>query len=146
MSDMPISIILRSFNEAWALRDTLAALKAQDYTNWELIVIDSGSSDGSVELIRQAAPRHFIQILPNEYQPGRVLNTGMRLSRTEVAIFLNADASPQGRQWLRPLVASLRFSAAKSPVPNARRCSPLIMSERSAYNGNRPVGTTFSAW
>jgi rhamnosyltransferase len=108
MSDMPISIILRSFNEAWALRDTLAALRAQDYTNWELIVIDSGSTDGSVELIHQAAPRHFIQILPHEYQPGRVLNTGMRLARTEVAIFLNADATPQGRQWLRPLVACLR--------------------------------------
>jgi rhamnosyltransferase len=108
MSDQPISIILRSFNEAWALRDTLAALKHQDYTDWELIVFDSGSSDGSVELIRQAAPRHFIQILTHEYQPGKVLNAGMRLTRTEVAIFLNADATPQGRQWLRPLVAALR--------------------------------------
>ena len=107
MSDMPVSIILRSFNEAWALRQTLPALQAQDYKNWELIVIDSGSNDGSVNLIRQAAPRHFIQIFPHDYQPGRVLNTGMRLARNEVAIFLNADATPQGSRWLRPLVAAL---------------------------------------
>ena len=51
MDEPPISIILRSFNEAWALRDTLPALAAQHCRNWELIAFDSGSSDGSVELI-----------------------------------------------------------------------------------------------
>ena len=107
MSDPPVSIILRSFNEAWALRDTLPALRAQDYRNWELIVIDSGSSDGSVELIRQAAPRHFLQIRPHDYRPGRVLNAGMALARTDRAIFLNADATPQGTRWLRPLAEAL---------------------------------------
>ncbi len=108
MSDPPVTIILRSFNEAWALRETLPALKAQDYANQELIVIDSGSSDGSPELIRRASPRHFVQILPHDYKPGRVLNTGMALARTEIAIFLNADATPQGPGWLRPLVEALR--------------------------------------
>jgi rhamnosyltransferase len=108
MSGMPVSIILRSFNEAWALRETLPALSAQDEKDWELIVIDSGSSDGSVELIRQAAPRHFVQILPHDYQPSRVLNTGMHLARGEVAVFLNADATPQSSQWLGPLVAALQ--------------------------------------
>ena len=48
----PVSIIMRSYNEGWALRDTLPAMMAQDYKNWELIVIDSGSTDGSVDLIR----------------------------------------------------------------------------------------------
>jgi rhamnosyltransferase len=108
MSGMPISIILRSFNEGWALRQTLPALQAQDYKNWELIAIDSGSSDGSVELIRQAAPRHFLQMLPHDYQPSRVLNTGMQLARGDGAIFLNADATPQSSQWLGPLVAALQ--------------------------------------
>ena len=32
MSDPLVSIILRSFNEAWALRDTLPAIRAQEYT------------------------------------------------------------------------------------------------------------------
>src|SRR5437868_14298432 len=102
MSDPLVSIIMRSFNEAWALRETLAALRAQDYTNWELIVIDSGSTDGSVELIRQAYPSHFIQIKPEEYNPSRVMNHGLQLARAEFGIFLNADATPQGPNWLRP--------------------------------------------
>lgn len=107
MGDPLVSIILRSYNEGWALGDTLAALPAQDYQNWELIVIDSGSTDGSDALIRRARPRHFVQILPQEYNPARVLNRGLALARAEYAVCLNADATPQNRHWLRPLVNAL---------------------------------------
>lgn len=108
MNDPLVSIILRSYNEAWALRETLPALRAQEYRNWELIVIDSGSTDGSQELIRAAHPAHFVQITPQEYNPSRVMNHGMRLAKSEFCIFLNADATPQGKNWLRPLVAALQ--------------------------------------
>jgi rhamnosyltransferase len=108
MTDPFISIIMRSFNEGWALRETLPALKAQSYGNWELIVIDSGSTDGSVDLIRQAKPRVFRQIQPQEYNPSRVMNWGMEQARSEFGIFLNADATPQGQHWLGPLVEALR--------------------------------------
>jgi glycosyltransferase involved in cell wall biosynthesis len=107
MNDPLVSIILRSFNEIWALRDTLAALPQQNYTHWELIAFDSGSTDGSVELIRAADPVHFVQIRPAEYNPSRVMNHGMRLARGHFCIFLNADATPQGTNWLRPLVEAL---------------------------------------
>jgi rhamnosyltransferase len=103
-----VSIIMRSFNEGWALRETLPALKAQEYKNWELIVIDSGSTDDSVELIRQARPHQFIQLQHEEYNPSRVINLGMKLSAAELGIFLNADATPQGNNWLRPLVTALQ--------------------------------------
>lgn len=106
--DPRISIIMRSFNEGWALKETLPALKAQDFRNWELIVIDSGSTDGSVDLIRNFDPNHFIQIQPHEYNPSRVMNQGMRLAASEFGIFLNADATPQGDNWLRPLVNGLQ--------------------------------------
>ena len=108
MVDPFISIIMRSFNEGWALRETLPALQAQEYKNWELIVIDSGSTDGSVELIRKAEPRHFVQIEARDYNPSRVMNRGMELARAEFGIFLNADATPQGTNWLRPLAMALQ--------------------------------------
>lgn len=108
MSDPFVSIVMRSYNEAWALKGTLPALQAQDYANWELIVIDSGSTDGSQDLIRAAKPAHFIQITPKEYNPSRVMNHGMRLARSELVLFLNADATPQGERWLRPLAGALR--------------------------------------
>jgi rhamnosyltransferase len=107
MHEQPVSIVLRSFNEAWALRDTLPALAAQRHRSWELIVFDSGSTDGSVELIHAAKPRHFVQLAPHEYRPGRVLNQGMRLALHDRVVFLNADATPQGPDWLAPLVEGL---------------------------------------
>lgn len=107
MTTPATSIILRSFDEAWALRETLASLPRQSFAPWELIVVDSGSTDGSQDLIRAARPAHFVQITPAEYTPGRVLNHGMRLARADTAIFLNADATPQGPEWLRPLVEAL---------------------------------------
>lgn len=107
MTEPLVSIIMRSFNEAWALRDTLRQVAAQDYRNWELIVIDSGSKDGSVEIIREFQPAQFVQILPVEYVPGRVMNRGMELARANYCVFLNADATPQGADWLRNLVTPL---------------------------------------
>lgn len=108
MSEPFVSLIMRSFNEGWALKETLPAVQAQAFKHWELIVIDSGSTDGSVELIRAANPRHFIQITKEEYNPSRVMNQGMTLARSEFGIFLNADATPQGPNWLRPLVDGLQ--------------------------------------
>lgn len=112
MNEPFVSIVMRSFNEGWALRETLPALRSQAYLNWELIVIDSGSTDGSCELIRRFRPAHFIQIRPEEYNPSRVLNRGMVLARADYVIFLNADATPQGSTWLRPLVEALLDPAA----------------------------------
>lgn len=107
MSDPLVSIVMRSFNEAWALKETLPALAAQNWRNRELIVIDSGSTDGSQDLIRAANPSHFIQITPQEYNPSRVMNRGMQLASAERVIFLNADATPQNDHWLRPLAETL---------------------------------------
>ena len=108
MSEPYVSIILRSYNEGWALRETLPALLRQQFRRWELIAFDSGSTDGSVEMLRQAGPQHLIQMRPEQYNPSRVLNQGMRLARTELGIFLNADATPQDGNWLEPLVAALQ--------------------------------------
>lgn len=103
-----VSIVIRSFNEAWALQGTLLALKKQTYRNWELIVIDGGSTDKSAHWIRAAKPAHFIQNEAGSYNPSRVMNHGMRLARADYVVFLNADATPLDAEWLGTLVAPLR--------------------------------------
>jgi rhamnosyltransferase len=83
-------------------------LRKQSGPTWELIVIDSGSTDGSVEMIQKFRPAHFVQISSREYVPGRVMNDGMRLARAERVVFLNADATPANENWLGPLSLALR--------------------------------------
>ncbi|MCC5788141.1 MAG: glycosyltransferase family 2 protein [Opitutales bacterium] len=106
--DPLVSIVIRSYNEAWALPETLGALAEQTYHNWELIVLDSGSTDNSADLIRAAKPKHFIQNKPGTYNPSRVMNHGMRLASSNYVVFLNADATPLNANWLAPLVRPLK--------------------------------------
>ena len=99
MADPKVTIILRSFNEGWALRETLSALRAQNYTAWDLIAFDSGSNDGSVDML---GPRYATAMQPastsvNVAQPvvARVRNRPSRrvaIARSAVAagMVLNA--------------------------------------------------------
>ena len=114
-----VSVVMRSFNEAWTIGDTIRQLFAQDFAgDIELIVIDSGSSDGSLEIIQAAKPAKFIQIPLGSYVPGVVLNQGARAASHEWLIYLNADATPVGATWLSellaPCLANARFGAAFS--------------------------------
>jgi rhamnosyltransferase len=107
MNPLPenISLVMRSYNEAWAIADTLKAVFDQDYSGKiELIVIDSGSTDGSHEIIRRYTPTEFIVLEPGSYVQGKVLNQGFQLASHEWVVFLNSDATPANRQWLNTLL------------------------------------------
>ncbi len=122
--------------------------QAREYKHWELIVIDSGSTDGSVDLIRSARPRHFIQIAPYEYSPAQVLNLGLLLARSPLGVFLNADSTPQGPRWWRPC-SNPRLppsSAGRYRGRAVARCSLTIMNAVSARIASPPIGTISSAW
>jgi rhamnosyltransferase len=100
-----ISVVMRSFNEAWAIGDTITQLFAQDFDGEiELIVIDSGSSDGSIEIIRKTGRAKLIQIPLGTYVPGVVLNQGAREATHDWIVYLNADATPVGKNWLTALI------------------------------------------
>lgn len=107
MLELPkaVSVVMRCKDEGWAVGETLRMLGEQDFDGEiEVIVIDSGSTDGSLDLIRAARPAKLIEIKPSEYIPGVVMNRGARESSHEWIIYLNADATPVGRDWLKELL------------------------------------------
>jgi rhamnosyltransferase len=121
MNPLPnaVSVVMRSFNEAWAIGDTIQQLFNQDFDGEiELIVIDSGSSDGSIEIIKKSGRARLIQIPLGTYVPGVVLNQGAREASHDWIVYLNADATPIGRDWLinllKPCVNNPKFGAAFS--------------------------------
>ena len=104
-SPEPISIVMRSKNDAALIRATLRAVHAQDYpAGFELIHIDSGSTDGTLDIIRSFQPAQLIEIKPEDYVPGTVLNRGMRAARSRWVVFLNSDCEPVDTHWLAQLV------------------------------------------
>lgn len=102
-----ISIILRVKDEMPWLKYTLRMLKVQENQNFELICVDSGSTDGSWELLEEYNPEVLYQIAPEDYVPGRVLNAAIAHARGEYIVFNNADCIPQDRQWLDKLIQPL---------------------------------------
>ncbi len=100
---------MRSMNDGPLIAATLKGVYEQDYSGGvELIHIDSGSRDNTVEIIQSTHPHKLIQILPKEYIPGVVLNRGMRESQGEWVVFLNSDGEPANRQWLSELLAAAK--------------------------------------
>ena len=106
-----VSIVMRCKNEVSYIEQTLLMLKKQDYNGLiELIVIDSGSTDGSLKIIEQSCPDILLCIEPHEYIPGRVINKAMELSSNNLVIFLNADATPKNKYWLSNLLSAASYT------------------------------------
>ncbi|MEI6656823.1 MAG: glycosyltransferase, partial [Verrucomicrobiota bacterium] len=150
MNPLPsaVSVVMRSFNEAWAIGDTIGQLFAQDFAGEiELIVIDSGSSDGSLEIIQAAKPARLIQIPLGSYVPGEVLNQGGRAASHEWLIYLNADATPVGTTWLSELLAACpdpaNFGAAFSRQVARPDCQAVYAHDYDRCFGPNRVST---AW
>lgn len=108
----PISIVVRSKNDADLIAATLLGVRAQDYAGGvELVHIDSGSTDPTVEIIRSFHPAKLIEIKAEDYVPGAVLNRGMREASSPWVVFLNSDCEPVDAHWLTELVAAAQSTA-----------------------------------
>jgi glycosyltransferase involved in cell wall biosynthesis len=84
-----ITIVTPCLNAAGTIEECLASLAAQGYPNLEHIVVDGGSTDGTLELLKEAEGIRFISE-PDEGRPDAV-NKGVRMASGEVIGFLNAD-------------------------------------------------------
>ena len=88
-----VTIITPSLNQAPYLEETIRSVATQDYPNLEYWIIDGGSTDGSLDIIRRWADRFpFIRWL-SERDNGQseAINKGFRLSSGEIVAWLNSD-------------------------------------------------------
>lgn len=97
MSKQPlVSIIIPTYNRAHLIGETLDSVLAQTYQNWECIVVDDGSTDGTDTLLttyRAKDSRFQYHHRPKERLPGgnAARNYGFEVSKGEYIIFLDSD-------------------------------------------------------
>jgi glycosyltransferase involved in cell wall biosynthesis len=92
---LKISIVSTSFNQAKFLEDCLLSVKEQNYPNVEHIVVDGGSTDGSVQILREYSTKPEWSHLRWTSEPDRgqsdALNKGFRKAQGDVIGWLNSD-------------------------------------------------------
>ena len=98
-----VTVIMRCKNSDWVIAQALAGLFSQSYKDFELLVIDSGSTDRTLEIVKQF-PHRLIQIEPTQYYPGSVLNMAIKKARGELIVFQNSDAVPLRHDTLGNLI------------------------------------------
>ena len=103
-----VSVLVPSKNGASYIRRCLDAVFNQDFDGRvEVIVVDSGSTDGTLEIIRQY-PVKLHQIPPEQFHHAKTRNYLASLATGEYLVFLSQDAFPANSEWLRSLVSNLK--------------------------------------
>jgi glycosyltransferase involved in cell wall biosynthesis len=88
-----VSVLTPSLNQGRFLADTLRSVAAQNYLNLEHIVVDGGSTDGSVEILRHWADSHPSCRWVSEPDNGQTdaINKALQMARGEIIGWLNSD-------------------------------------------------------
>src|SRR5690348_12967350 len=86
---LKISIVTPTFNGIVTLKETIESVLRQDYSNWEHIVIDGGSTDGTLDLLRSYPHLQW----NSEKDEGHydAMNKGVARATGDVIAILNAD-------------------------------------------------------
>lgn len=101
------SIVVRSFNEAEYIGDVLSSVFKQQYQDFEIILVDSGSTDGTLEIAKEFVDKIEF-VAPHDFIFGHSCNVGCKAADGRFVSFLSAHAIPTDDQWLGPMVANLR--------------------------------------
>jgi len=97
------SVIVLTHNSAKTIKSVLDGIKKQEFTNFEVLIFDTASTDETLDIVKDYAYR-IISVEPNDFGHGKTRNYAARLARGEFIIFLTHDSVPENSNWLSELV------------------------------------------
>ena len=86
-----VSIIIPVYNGEKYIADTIQSVIDQTYKNWELIIVDDGSTDNTADVVKQFNDSRISYIKKNNTGVSDTRNLGAMISKGEILCFLDAD-------------------------------------------------------
>ncbi len=120
---MNCSIVIRAYNEGRHIGRLLEGIRQQTLQDVEIILVDSGSTDGTVSVAESFGAR--IERIPSaEFTFGRSLNFGLRAATRELVVIASAHVYPVYPDWLESLLrpfaedgkVALTYGKQRGPV------------------------------
>lgn len=99
-----VSIIIRALNEAKYLPQLFHGIRQQELHPHEVILVDSGSTDGSVS-IAQTSGAKVVHIQKEDFSFGRALNIGCSVASGHILLFASGHVRPERSDWLSKITA-----------------------------------------
>ncbi len=115
--DIDVSILIRAKNEDKYIGQTLSVLFSQTYKNFEVIIVDSGSTDRTLEIAREY-PVKIFEIKPEDFTYGYSLNYGFMKANGEFVVNLSAHALPSSNDWLETLITNFSDEKVAAVMSN----------------------------
>ena len=111
---MCISIIIPVYNGAQTLNRCLRSILAQDFEDYQVIIVDDGSIDDTLALAQEWAARdqRFQVVSQHCYGPGKARNVGLTLARGEYVVYMDADDYWPRQDLLRNLAERIEKDVA----------------------------------
>ncbi len=145
------TVAILSYNGEQYLDAILAALRTQVFDgSVEVLVIDSGSTDSTLEIVARYPEVRLHQIPNSEFGHGRTRNLAAQLAGGEFVAYLTHDAVPASDFWLAELLAPLRLFPGVEAVVGRQQprptCVPILKYEiNRVFSTQGPeFGTTIS--
>jgi glycosyltransferase involved in cell wall biosynthesis len=115
MNDLPkISIITPSFNTGRFLEDTIKSILAESFTDYEHIVVDAGSTDNTVEILKKYPHIRWVSEKDDDYWEG--FSKGLAMARGEYVMNLCVSDGYLDKDWLKKCVEVLEHDPEVSLV------------------------------
>ena len=115
-----LSVIIPNFNGLRLLPVCLNALRQQTFQNFETIVVDDASTDGSREFLAREYPEVRVLALEKNGGFARAVNEGIRAARGEIVVLLNNDTETDPH-WLEELVVAFHQNPRAGMVASKLR-------------------------
>ena len=152
MADPLVSVVLPTWNRAAMLREAVDSVFAQTLEDWELIVVDDGSTDGTREYL-STLPKDRIRVILHERcaNPARLRNAALVVASGRYVALLDsddlwdatklerqlADMQRENARWSYSRVRWIDDRGAETPLPPGKRwqeCRGWILHDLLAWN------------